>query len=281
MATIIPDPLSLTTHHLHLCFKQTDAVISSGTGFLYESEGAHYMVTNWHNVTGRNPLTGACLSETLAVPDVISTMFRLKDRPGYGRREEIPLYLDDQMRAPAWYEHPSHGSAVDVVVIPLPKAVTDAYQLFPLNAIPFDTQFKEVVADEAFVVGYPFSETTYLQLPIWKRASIASEPDVDLDQLPKLFIDTATRPGLSGSPVIMRRVGIHGMKGDKPTGSEMIGQIQSFLGIYSGRVGADELKAQLGIVWKARVLSEIINSRCLANEPGAGLTLSNPDSTPS
>jgi hypothetical protein len=261
MPTIAPDQLSFTTHHLHLCFKPTDAVLSSGTGFLYESGGHYYMVTNWHNVTGRNPLTGACLSETLAVPNIISTMFRLKEQPASCRREEVQLYADDQMSIPLWYEHPTHGQAVDVVVVPLPTGIADVYQLFPINSIAFDTQYKEEVADEAFVVGYPFSDTTYLQLPIWKRASIATEPDVDIDHLPKLLIDTATRPGLSGSPVVMQRVGIHGIRDGKMTGAEVIGRIRNFLGVYSGRVGADELKAQLGIVWKARVISEIIEAR--------------------
>jgi trypsin-like peptidase len=267
MGKIVPDSLSLTTHHLYLCFKQTDAVLSSATGFAYESGDTRYLVTNWHNVTGRNPITGKCLSETLAVPDVISTMFRINDQPENCRREEIRLYLDDQMREPVWYEHPKYGRAVDVVVIPLPEALASEYKFFPINAIPFDTQYKEEVADDAFVVGYPFSDNTYLQLPIWKRASIASEPDVNIDQLPKLFIDTATRPGLSGSPVIMQRVGIHGMKGDKLAGTEVIGRIRSFLGIYSGRIGVDELKAQLGIVWKARVITDIIEAKALGKVP--------------
>jgi hypothetical protein len=28
--------------------------------------------------------------------------------------------------------------------------------------------------------------------------------------------------------------------------------------VYSGRLGSDEMKAQLGIVWKARVIDEIV-----------------------
>lgn len=267
MARIVPDPLSLTTHHLHLCFKPTNAVLSSGTGFLYEFAGTCYLVTNWHNVSGRNPDTGKCLSETLAIPDMISTMFRLKDQPATCRREEIRLYLDDQMREPVWYEHPKYGPAVDVVVIPIPEATAGAYKFFPINAIAFDTEYKEEVADDAFVIGYPFSDTTYLQLPIWKRASIASEPDVNVDQLPKLLIDTATRPGLSGSPVIMQRVGIHGITSGQFRGNEVIGRIRTFLGIYSGRIGTDELKAQLGIVWKARVIPEIIEAKTRGKTP--------------
>jgi hypothetical protein len=171
------------------------------------------------------------------------------------------------MTKPLWYEHPQHGKSVDVVVIPVSERICTNYRLFPINAIEFDRNYKEEVADESFVIGYPFAETTHLQLPIWKRASIASEPDLDLDQLPKLLIDTATRSGLSGSPVVMQRVGLHGMQGGVMTGSKVIGRIRNFIGLYSGRIGKDELKAQLGIVWKARVIEEIIDAKALGKAP--------------
>jgi hypothetical protein len=57
----------------------------------------------------------------------------------------------------------------------------------------------------------------------------------------------------------MQRIGIHGASGGKLTGSELIGRIRNFIGVYSGRIGKDESKAQLGIVWKARVIDEIIS----------------------
>ncbi|MGJ4728624.1 trypsin-like peptidase domain-containing protein [Luteimonas sp. SDU101] len=259
MPAIVTDPVSLTTHHLHLCFRPTDAVLSSGTGFIYERNGANYLITNWHNVTGRSPIDGTCLSDTLAVPDMVSTLFRTKDNPGVCRREHLPLYSDEAMQDHLWLSHPVHGSAVDVVAIPLPSAINAEYQIFPINKIDFDTAYGTAVADDAFVVGYPFSDITQLQLPIWKRASVASEPDVDLEHLPKLLIDTATRSGLSGSPVVMQRVGLHGASGGQMTGAEIIGRIRNFIGVYSGRIGADESKAQLGVVWKARVINEIID----------------------
>ena len=270
MRTITPDPISLTTHHLHLGFRPTDTVLSSGTGFIYERGGITYLVTNWHNVTGRSPLDGKCLSDTLAVPDMLSTLFRSKDNPGACCREYLPLYSDEDMQVPLWLCHPIHGNKVDVVAIPLPLAICDRYQVFPINHIRFQTSFDTRVADDAFVVGYPFSDVTHLQLPIWKRASVASEPDVDLEQLPKLLIDTATRSGLSGSPVVMQRVGIHGKTSEKLTGSEIIGQIRNFIGVYSGRIGADESRAQLGVVWKARVIDEIIDGTSVkSDEPRA------------
>jgi hypothetical protein len=50
-------------------------------------------------------------------------------------------------------------------------------------------------------------------------------------------------------------------------GSEVIGRIRNFMGIYSGQIGKDELKAQLGIVWKARVIEEIIDAKALGKAP--------------
>lgn len=267
MITIVPDSISLATHHLHMCFRPTDAVLSSGTGFIVERDGAHYLVTNWHNVSGRSPIDGNCLSQSLAIPDMLSTLLRAKNDLRVCTREHLPLYFDEDMQEPVWYEHPTHGHKVDVVAIPLQECISERYSLFPINHIDFDDKFKTEVADDAFVVGYPFSDTPAAQLPIWKRASIASEPDINIDGLPKLLVDTATRSGLSGSPVIMQRIGIHGATGGKITGSEIIGRIRNFIGVYSGRIGSDETKAQLGVVWKASVINEIIDGRVRGGGP--------------
>ena len=139
--------------------------------------------------------------------------------------------------------------------------------MFPINEIDFDSQFKEKVADEAYVIGYPFSATPYLQMPIWKKASIASEPDINIDELPKFLIDTATRPGLSGSPVVMQRIGIHGATSKGMMPDSLIGAIRNFIGVYSGRIGVDEVKAQLGIVWKAKAVKEILQAKQIGKAP--------------
>src|SRR5438132_3041220 len=115
MAAIRPDAISFTTHQLHMCFRETNTVLASGTGFAYEKNGINYLVTTWHNVTGRDPKTEAYLSDTMAIPDMISTMFREIEQPANCRREEIALYCDSRMTEPLWYEHPHHGKSVDVV----------------------------------------------------------------------------------------------------------------------------------------------------------------------
>ncbi|NRD74923.1 hypothetical protein HQQ94_17215 [Shewanella sp. VB17] len=267
MNIIKPDSISFTTHHLHMCFKETGSVLSSGTGFIYKYEADFYLITNWHNVSGKNPITGKCLSDTLAVPDFISTLFREIEQPANCKREPISLFNDSLMMEPVWYEHPEYTNKVDVVAIPISKDISTKYKLFPINEIEFGDEYNEEVADDVFVIGYPFSDMTYLQMPIWKKASIATEPDINIEGLPKILIDTATRSGLSGSPAIMQRIGIHGMVDGKMLPATSIGRVRNFLGVYSGRVGDDEFKAQLGVVWKARVIDEIITAKKIGTAP--------------
>jgi len=65
---------------------------------------------------------------------------------------------------------------------------------------------------------------------------------------------------MSGSPVIRRVSGAIPMKGG---GIDIgPGSATDFLGVYSGRVVSEgSLDAQLGVVWKARVIGEIIKGK--------------------
>lgn len=258
---IKPDPISLTTHQLVIGFKPTDTVLAWGTGFTYKLQDKYYLITNWHNVTGRNPIAKKPIADHAGIPDMFSTTFREKGNPGVCYRNEVRLYFDDEMTKPKWLIHPTFRENVDVVAIELEPALTNKYSFFPINENDFDNDIPPEISDSVFIIGYPFDEPQYIELPIWKKGSIATEPTVNRDQTPKLLIDTATRPGLSGSPVIYQRTGIHKMFDGKLKDDSIIGRIRNFLGIYSGRLGKDEFQAQLGIVWKAKVIEEIINGQ--------------------
>ncbi|MNF04741.1 hypothetical protein D3C80_2043280 [compost metagenome] len=75
-----------------------------------------------------------------------------------------------------------------------------------------------------------------------------------------MYIDSASRSGMSGSPVIyIERRPIALLNTDYQVESRNRTKI---VGIYSGRIGAqDELLAQLGIVWKFKVVDEIVNNK--------------------
>ncbi len=256
---IKPDFLSLVTQQLAIGFSQTDTIFSTASGFIYSIDQRTYLITNWHNVSGRNPLTGEPLSKTHAgIPDIFLTYLRLKERSGQARLQKIRLYEDEEMTKPKWLIHPTHKEKVDVVAIELDT--NDDFVYSPINKANFDDDIPPEVGDESFILGYPFDGFRYLGFPIWKKASIATEPTVNEGQLPKILVDTATRSGLSGSPVIYQRIGIHKMgENGQLKDDSLIGRIRGFLGVYSGRIGKGEIHAQLGIVWKKQVIDEIIN----------------------
>lgn len=256
MNIIKPDQISLCTHHLMLGFRETDVILANATGFIYKLEKDFYLITNWHNMSGKNPITNEQIAEHAGIPDIILTRFRDLNNPGTAYAVTIELYGDQEMANPKWLVHPIHKEKVDVIAIKIEENLIKNRFLIPINKCDFDQKYYPEVSDTAFVIGYPFSDSLYGELPIWKKASIASEPKINVDQLPKMYIDTATRSGLSGSPVIWDRIGVHGLK--KGKGFDSIGRIRGFLGIYSGRIGSDEFQAQLGIVWKAPVIDEII-----------------------
>jgi hypothetical protein len=83
-----------------------------------------------------------------------------------------------------------------------------------------------------------------------------------------MYVDSATRAGMSGSVVVARHI-IVGKKITKKDGTEtepfLYAVKDVVLGIYSGRLGADLEKAQLGIVWKRSVIEETVSGNSVAS----------------
>jgi hypothetical protein len=259
---------TLTTHYLKL-LAPTDTLMASCTGFLYEFEDEIFVITNGHNVTRMNPEQTNRITNSLAFPTKIHTKLRETNLDNsnkiyLGKDVSIKLYEDEDFTIPLWFIHPIHGYLVDVIAIPLEKVsnIPSVLKLFPINKLEFDIDYCPFVADDVFILGYPLDILTELEFPIWKRGSIATEPIIEIDNLPKFYVDTASRSGMSGSPVIMSRTGLHNYRKGQDTGKEMIGTVTNFVGIYSGRLGANDMfEAQLGIVWKEKVILEILKAK--------------------
>ena len=175
-------------------------------------------------------------------------------------RLNTQLYFDkEEMKKPTWLVHPDFGERVDVVAIEIDMPLGD--KILYLNEFDFD-EYKPLIADDVYILGFPYGNRGGGNFPIWKKGSIATEPDIPLDGLPKMYVDTASREGMSGAPVIYRRWCFYGLKEGKLVGESGIGEIQNFVGVYSGRIknslDKDNLEAQLGVVWNASVIREII-----------------------
>lgn len=256
MKNISIDPLSYIAIPIALKLEETNCILAYGTAFIYEFNEKNYLITNWHNVTGINPVTKKNLGKHGGIPDLLEFKLLIQQSP-HLKWKSFSINLYDNNLSD-WLIHPEFKEQIDVVAIEI--EIPDDFEglIKPINKIKFD-KFKLEVSDDVFILGFPYHSKGLGSFPIWKKGSVATEPGLNVKELPLILIDTASRSGMSGAPVIYRRTGIHGGKDGKITPDMFIGQIQGFVGIYSGRIlGKSELDAQLGMVWKKEVIKEII-----------------------
>jgi len=240
--------------------------MAQASGFFWADRGKLFLITNWHNVTGCNPGTLLPISEMGLTPNILFYEVAIKS-PGQNgsfhcRWTQRRVELFDADQRPRWQEHPVHRRLVDVVALEIiPEPNVELFSI-PINTWDGFVDFAPSISNDAFILGYPLGLTGGARFPIWKRASIASEPKIELDGLPKLLVDTASRKGMSGSPVIAVNSGWtrpRGVISPSPIADEdVFGRSEAFLGVYSGRVDDDPMGAQIGIVWRADALQEIV-----------------------
>lgn len=234
--------------------KRDDFILAKGTAFFTSFENRILLVTNKHNVTGRHPDTEELIDKKYAaIPNTMSVLIPITSPMNVGfscshwQRFDIPLYVDGDEDRPTWIEHAD--SKVDLVGFKfLPKGVNIQNLVLPADGSDLPIQ----VCTRVNVIGYPFGVSTD-NFPIWSTGYVASEPAIDIDRKPLMYIDSRTRSGNSGSPVVRyfhagETVHIDGI-------SYMAQQPQVFLlGIYSGRIHAE---SDIGRVWKKRAILEL------------------------
>lgn len=244
--------------------------ISNSTGFFWEHAGNRYLITNWHCVTGIDPFTGKCLNKDGARPNILRIRFLTSD---IGKVLHIATPLFDDKGNPKWFVHPTAGEQVDVVVLLLGEktdliAPGQGPQPFAetINNLSAEDLATEIGA-ELFVVGYP-RNLSLIATPLWKRATIATEPALfeDSPGRRQVWIDCTTREGMSGSPVLAIQNNMH-RTAAKPN-TVNAGSGHSLFGIYSGRLIDpmtdpnldDMLLSQIGIVWPKALIANIIDA---------------------
>lgn len=256
---------------------KSETLLGIGTYFLWERDNKWYAVTNNHNLSGWDHLRCKSISANGSQPTHVHVNIKTKIIEKntnklniYSSKILIQLYESD---CPKWFVHPDHGPTVDVGIIEIFPRPNEGYfksqgmdgiVSTPVNRHSW-IDYSYLVGDDAYVLGFPRGMDA-LGFPVWKKATIASEPYLDIEGLPKILIDTATREGMSGSPVISMRRGLITPSG-KIGNDSYFGEAMNLIGIYSGRIGDDPLGAQLGVVWKARVIDEIIDGRFYARLP--------------
>lgn len=275
------------------------AFLAVGTGVIYKRSERHYIATAWHNFSGRSSDSLKPLSPTGALPDNVVATIGLSD-PVHGSIRmpfTIPLETDERT---TYLVHPVGWPRKDVAVLPIDPdqvlqselTLSDGQQLVQkrsmrtpidgggvLNVQPIqscagvfarlDVPTEDLIdpGDELFVLGYPRGITDYSSAPIWKRATVATDPHGGWNRQPAFLIDCASREGMSGAPVIAF----------SKNGSVQVGGIRyagksetaaALHGIYVGRMVDKDVpkedrffEAQIGTVWKRSVIDEIIDAQ--------------------
>jgi len=246
------DPFS--SGAVRLTMYRDDLILAYGSGFLWSCGDVLAIVTAWHCLTGSHPATGKSLSQNGARPNKVDVSFVAKDLGEVSFL--IDLYTPDG--DPYWKIHPLGYAEVDLAALFVGTGVPPGAVNQPMNLLPMaDVDIQ--VGSDLFILGYP-KNLHRCGLPLWKRASLAIDPSAVLDQIGHrhLLVDAASRTGMSGAPVIARTFGSHMTE----NGAAVLGgQRSKFVGVYTGRLNSDdELEAQIGMVWPAHYVTELIES---------------------
>ena len=231
-----------------------DAVLSTCTVFLLEYDNEIFLITNRHNVTGKDNNTNECLSNTCAIPNKIRVYHYANDtldtHLDHWITYDYELYNNE---IPIWIEHPTLKNRADVIAIKINRHENIKYYSYKLN---FKSNIRLVPTDKVSVVGFPFGKKSNAFLPIYNSGTLASEIDLGYDGLAIFLIDMRSRPGQSGSPVIFFQ---NGGTVNLKDGSVSVrtGESLELLGIYSGRISSE---SDIGMVWHKQIIYEIISS---------------------
>ena len=267
---------------IHMC--DNAGTISTGTAFFYEVDNKWFLITNWHNVSGKDFLTKFLLSKEGRIPTFLEAKFfvhntSIKKDSVVALPHEISLYEDNE---PIWFEHPEHGSNYDVVALPMSRPDSCPEEIHQAANRISEVRIPITPGGSVFIVGFPRSISVGPGLPLWKSGYIASEPLFDVTiggktseigglkggtKLPAFFLDSQTREGMSGSPVFAQYTGWWDKndpynKIDRNNLKDLLsGVAYEFVGCYSGRVKENEEKAALGLCWPEDVIKQICSAK--------------------
>lgn len=106
-----PTPINITLPSLQsllIFIGYSGQPLGSGTAFVYSGTTRSYLITNRHNVTGRNQDTNLLMNSLAVEPNELGIVHNL-ERIGTWNTFVEPLYAADGTRL--WIEHPVSGHA--------------------------------------------------------------------------------------------------------------------------------------------------------------------------
>lgn len=222
----------------------------AGTGFIfsYEHDSKQYLflVTNKHLVNGAS---------------IGRFFFTLSDGQNPKIGERFDIQVEDFQNA--WVGHPD--SSIDIAAMPMVPVLEHIQQQgkhaffksIPHTLVPNDEQLADLDALEEIVfVGYPSGifDTKNL-MPILRRGTTATPPQLDYEGRRVFLVDASVFPGSSGSPVLICNQGSYSTKHGIVIGTRVL-----FLGVISQVVFREE-EGKIVIVAAPSSLTPIVRTR--------------------
>jgi hypothetical protein len=239
---------SATTRSLLIATYFDDTPLGMATGFVVSGPIGPLLVTARHVFTGRHHHTGKPLTKNCAIPNRVIVWLIYGQELGVWRECEERILSGDS--EPLWIEHPTLGARADIAALPL--SVPEGTRVKPYDIQVPNDPLLIGPAGIVSVVGFPFGLSAGGRFAIWASGFVATDMDLDYEELPAFLIDCRSRSGQSGSPVVARRDGHF----STTTGlNYMSGQQTDLLGVYSGRVNAE---SDLGFVWKLSAVRDLV-----------------------
>lgn len=250
--------LAMTITKLELLFQGQQ--IGAATGFFLKKNSNWMLVSNWHVLAGRNNVDGQPRHSHGATPDECRFYVAgyLGDKMAWFPR--VVNLGDAYNKSATWLEHPIEGQDVDIAVLPL-GSIDVGFAKDLLDPTGYDPNMAVDLGAEVFLPGYPLGLAAAGKMAIWKRASIASSLEFGEGINRFIYVDTATREGMSGSPCLAISNWRHYSRVPGTTKLKVVERPLSsrLLGIYSGRKNpSDSFEAQIGIVWRENLIFETI-----------------------
>jgi hypothetical protein len=219
--------------------------LGKATGFVIKSKTQNYLITNWHVATNKNPTTKDWINPKVPIsPNSIVIVHNGEKLGDYVVKKES---LIDEKGVNTFKEFSIGTEMVDVVAIPLKDTIST--KIYPVDYKKTNDSLVLKPTDRLFVLGFPKGVRSSPVMPIWKSGLIASEPDIDQENKPIIWLDIESYGGMSGSPVYLITDKLEFKNG---TSSMIMGNKASyFIGVFSHKK-----EVNIGALWKSIFLKK-------------------------
>lgn len=244
----------------HLANDGSNSVLGHGTGFFWQSEGAHYLVSARHVLSGLDPFTNDLMSGDGYIPERVRIFPTFQDEKSWVRSDGmiVDLTSNGQRR---WLQDPEFETLrTDIAAIELDLTIPDGKSLVCLDRLVDNERLVTQVGFDCTIVGYPSRNLSDLRTPVWRRGALASEPFLPVDGKPMFLVDGSTSPGFSGSPVLRRHIGpapVHDGSGGIVT---KVGRVVTtiLIGVYAGRLKHQFVGGEVPFAFYANRIPSIV-----------------------